>query len=401
MGEHYYRIVHSNIFEVKADVLAFSANPLPMTTVGKLDTAVFLLAGKDVLLAERKKHGILEYGELLVTKSYKLTDRYKWLFHIVTPMNMGDAYGEIGLLGDAYKTCLRKAHGLRANSIVFPLMGSDALQFSHVEAFDIAKRAINEIAPTLRPMEIMIAIPDKDEIENIDKFENFTLDYVQKKMEQWRKEKSFRSEEEEQDVLDEGMEILVHQEMVRRRIRERSLNEIISREISREKQQYLAANPQKTEKNYAMMKLSTVINKWVNEPNTEYSGEHYERKERSFALLAKLIGASPSTVSKLVNDKGSLPSRDMLISLAIGMELKKEDRLRFVLYGNEKLSYPQNGKEETIENILENDKEKHDFLSVDTKVYEMTGKPIRKGIERGENNVKKKKSPARSKGKEK
>jgi hypothetical protein len=62
MGEHYYRIVHSNIFEVKADVLAFSANPLPMTTVGKLDTAVFLLAGRDELIAERKKHGILEYG---------------------------------------------------------------------------------------------------------------------------------------------------------------------------------------------------------------------------------------------------------------------------------------------------------------------------------------------------
>ena len=91
----------------------------------------------------------------------------------------------------------------------------------------------------------------------------------------------------------------------------------------------------------------------------------------------------------------------MLISLAIGMGLEKEDRLRFILYGNEKLSYPQNGKEETIENILENGKEKHDFLSVDTKVYEMTGKPIRKGIERGENNVKKKKSPVRSKGKEK
>ena len=401
MSKDNFRIINKNIFEVKSDVLAFSANPLPMTTVGKLDTAVFLLAGKDELLAERKKHGILEYGELLVTKSYKLTDRYKWLFHIVTPMNMGDAYGEIEMLGEAYKTCLRKAHELKVNSIVFPLMGSDALQFSHVEAFDIAKRAINEIAPTLRPMEIMIAIPDKDEIENIDRFENFTLDYVQKKMEQWRKEKSFRSEEEEQDVLDEGMEILMHQEFVRRRIRERNHNEIISREITHEKQQYLADNPQKTEKDFAMTKLSAVINKWLNEPNAEYSGEHYEHEERSSALLAKMISASPSTVSKLSNGKGSLPSRDMLISLAIGMGLEKEDRLRFILYGNEKLSYPQNGKEETIENILENGKEKHDFLSVDTKVYEMTGKPIRKGIERGENNVKKKKSPVRSKGKEK
>lgn len=400
MDKHYFRVINDNIFSIKADVLAFSANPLPMTTTGKLDTAVFLLAGRDELLSEREKHGMLDYGDLLVTESYNLSDRYKWLFHIVTPMNMGDAYGEIGILGEAYKTCLRKANELRAYSIVFPLMGSDALQFSDVEAFDIAKRAINEIAPTLRPMEILIAVPDKNEIINIDRYENFTIDYVRKKMEHWRKIKDFYSDEDEQGTLDDGMEILVHQQMIRRRIRERSLNEIISREIANKKKDYLDSNLNKTEKDFALEKIAEVINAWIIETKDDYSGKRYERTLRSAAELAKEIDASPSTVSKLANAKGSLPSRDMLISLAIGMRLEREDRIRFVLYGNEKLNYPQNSKEELIEDILGNDKEKHDFLSVNTKVYEMTKKTIRKGTKHSKSISAKKKSPAKSNGKD-
>lgn len=377
MNKDHFKIVVSNIFEVKADVLAFSANPHPMTTVGSLDTAVYFLAGRDDLLKERKKIGVLDYGNLFVSKSFGLSDRFKWLFHIVTPMYMSDSYGEIELLEEAYKTCLKKADHLNAHSIVFPLMGTGILGFSNAEAFDIAKRAINEIAPSLNPMRIMIAVENNEQLE-IERFSDFTQEYVHDMMKKMRDEQKFISEEDEADTLERGMEIALHWDFVRKKIAENKKDERISRDIAKEKKQYLDSNPNKTEKDFALEKISKVINDWINGTKDDYSGERYERTLRSAAELANEIGASPSTVSKLTNCKGSVPSRKMLISLAIGMKLNRDDRVRFILYANEDLRYPHDQKEMDIEQILTDSKSCPKFDAVNKMLFERTGKTIRK-----------------------
>ena len=166
-------------------------------------------------------------------------------------------------------------------------------------------------------------------------------------------------------------------------------------------EQYSKENAEMSKQDFSKKMIAEVINNWINSPLQSDKKQKYERKTRSASSLAKLISVSPSTVSKLSNGKGSVPSRDMLISLAIGMELDREERLHFILYGNDNLKYPQNLKEEYIEEILCDPNQDHDFNSVNNKVNEKFGETIRKTVERKENTCVKKKNHKKSKGKEK
>ena len=57
-----FQIIRNDITKVKADAIVNTANP--NVTVGSgTDTAIYQAAGKDLLLAERKKVGIMMPGE--------------------------------------------------------------------------------------------------------------------------------------------------------------------------------------------------------------------------------------------------------------------------------------------------------------------------------------------------
>ncbi len=66
-----FQIIRNDITKVKADAIVNTANP--NVTVGSgTDTAIYQAAGKDLLLAERKKVGIMMPGEAAHTPAFNL-----------------------------------------------------------------------------------------------------------------------------------------------------------------------------------------------------------------------------------------------------------------------------------------------------------------------------------------
>lgn len=78
-----FKIVRNDITHVKADVIVNTANPKPIYASGT-DLAVYQAAGADELLAERKKVGCIERGDIAVTGAYALNAKYT--IHTVGPV---------------------------------------------------------------------------------------------------------------------------------------------------------------------------------------------------------------------------------------------------------------------------------------------------------------------------
>ena len=86
-----FQIIRNDITKVKADAIVNTANPFPQVGAGT-DSAVYHAAGKDKLLAERKKIGVIQPGEVAVTPAFDLNAKY--ILHTVGPAWNGGNDGE-------------------------------------------------------------------------------------------------------------------------------------------------------------------------------------------------------------------------------------------------------------------------------------------------------------------
>lgn len=78
-----FRIIRNDITKVSADAIVNTANPKPVIGAGT-DSAIYKAAGKDKLLAERKKIGDIKQGEVKETLAFNLDAKY--IFHAVGPI---------------------------------------------------------------------------------------------------------------------------------------------------------------------------------------------------------------------------------------------------------------------------------------------------------------------------
>lgn len=70
-----FQIIRNDITKVKADAIVNTANP--DVAVGRgMDYAVYHAAGRDRLLAERKKIGIMHPGQAAHTPAFNLDAKY-------------------------------------------------------------------------------------------------------------------------------------------------------------------------------------------------------------------------------------------------------------------------------------------------------------------------------------
>lgn len=325
-------------------------------------------------------------------KTHKKNEKilYEHYYYVSVPEYNRRICLKTELLAQCYKKCLIKASESGANSIVFDLFTGG--EYKPIQAYDIARDAINEIAPKLRKMSIMVNVNDVYTYSKLLRFETF-LNRIN----------------QDSDANTNQMDISEKLKMYSKFDQQESKLMLALREHETDyaaaageiNEQYSNENAEMSKQDFSKKMIAEVINNWINSPLQSEKKQKYERKTRSASSLAKLISASPSTVSKLSNGKGNLPSREMLISLAIGMQLDREERLHFILYGNDNLKYPQNLKEEFIEEILCDPNQNHDFNSVNNKVNEKFDETIRKPVERKENTFVKKKKHKKSNGKEK
>ncbi len=294
----------------------------------------------------------------------------KQLYNVKPPMNCRGICLKTELLEQCYIKCLIKAHDEKVHSIGFSLLGSGSGGYDPLQAYDIARTAINKTAPKLRDMDIYIIVGDYYEYSKLVRFQaylndlnedisynDYTMDVIDKKLSLYR------------DFDDLESKLVLS-------IKEHEANFIlVSRQIL---QQYASDNTDSSFADYSKRMIAKTIEKWIYAMNESYSGKKYEHKNRSAASLAKSIDASPSTINKLLNEKSSLPSRDMLISLAIGMKLDKTERMKFILYGDVNHMYPGSEKEKYVESILESSAQMPDYLTINRMVYYKFGETLKR-----------------------
>ena len=145
-----FRIVRNDITKMHVDVIVNTANVEPIYSSGT-DTAVYKAAGEEELLAERRKIGFMDEGEVAITPGYKLPAKY--IIHAVSPFYEDGDSGEEEKLRSCYKKSLELAYENKCESIAFPLIATGSFGYPKEEGMRIA---VDEITAFLLKHEMLI-----------------------------------------------------------------------------------------------------------------------------------------------------------------------------------------------------------------------------------------------------
>ncbi|MGI6500573.1 MAG: macro domain-containing protein [Anaerostipes sp.] len=147
-----FKIVRNDITKVKADAIVNTANPKPIFANGT-DSAIYHAAGEKKLLAERKKIGDIEPGNVAVTPAFHLDAKY--IIHTVGPVWVDGKRGEEQTLFSCYDKSLQKALELGCKSIAFPLISTGVYGFPKDLALQVA---ISVISSFLMKNDMLISL---------------------------------------------------------------------------------------------------------------------------------------------------------------------------------------------------------------------------------------------------
>ena len=156
-----FRIIHDDITRVKAAAIVNTANPAPVYAPGT-DQAIYEAAGKEALLAERKKIGHIPVGEVAVTSGFALPAKY--ILHTVGPVWQGGSYGELEALSSCYTRSMTLAMHLGCESMAFPLISSGTYGFPKDIAIKVAAKAIYDFLMQ-HEMQVILVVYDRSSVE--------------------------------------------------------------------------------------------------------------------------------------------------------------------------------------------------------------------------------------------
>ena len=156
-----FQIIRDDITKLKVDATVNTANPEP--TYGRgTDYAIYMAAGKDDLLAERKKIGYIAPGDVAVTSGFDLPSMY--IIHAVGPVWRGGSYGEYDILSSCYSKSLEMAKQLGCRSIAFPLISAGTYGFPKDKALKIALESIGSFLSE-NDMDVKLVVFNKEAYE--------------------------------------------------------------------------------------------------------------------------------------------------------------------------------------------------------------------------------------------
>lgn len=138
-----FRIERNDITKVHTDAIVNTANPFP--TVGRgTDTAVYNAAGREELLRERQKIGMIEPGHSVATKSFALREKgIKYIIHTVGTRYNSEKPETVENLRNCYSSSLELARKLKCKSLAIPLLATGFYGFPKELGLKIAVEEIS------------------------------------------------------------------------------------------------------------------------------------------------------------------------------------------------------------------------------------------------------------------
>lgn len=134
-----FKIVRNDITRMQVDAIVNTANKAPTYSRG-VDTAVYLAAGEEKLLAARREIGYLNEGEVAITSGFDLPAKY--IIHAVSPKYCNSESKE-ERLRSCYKKSLILAKEKGLESIAFPIIATGSNGYPIEDGLRIAMDEIN------------------------------------------------------------------------------------------------------------------------------------------------------------------------------------------------------------------------------------------------------------------
>lgn len=156
-----FQIIRNDITKVKADAIVNTANPKVAVGSGT-DSAIYNAAGKEQVLAERKKIGTMLPGQAAHTNAYNLDAKY--IIHTIGPSWIDGDHNEREILHSCYEKSLELAAELKCKSIAFPLIATGVYGFPKDEALQIALAEINKFLLS-HDMKVILVVFDRRAFE--------------------------------------------------------------------------------------------------------------------------------------------------------------------------------------------------------------------------------------------
>lgn len=169
-----FQIIRNDITKVKADAIVNTANPDVVVGRGT-DYAVYHAAGRDRLLAERKKIGIMHPGQAAHTPAFNLNAKY--IIHTVGPAWIDGNHDEREILHSCYEKSLNLAAELSCRSIAFPLIATGSYGFPKDEALQIALAEIDRFLLS-HEMEVILVVLGRKAFELSEKLVGDIEEYI-------------------------------------------------------------------------------------------------------------------------------------------------------------------------------------------------------------------------------
>lgn len=169
-----FEVIRNDITKVHADAIVNTANPLPVFAPGT-DKAIYLAAGKDQLLEERRKIGMIPRGQAAITSAFALPARY--IIHTVGPEWIDGHHQEEKLLTSCLKESLKLAVQHECGSIAFPLISTGVYGFPKEKALKIFTSVIYDFLMD-NDMLVYLVIYDKESLDISSRLFQNIPDYI-------------------------------------------------------------------------------------------------------------------------------------------------------------------------------------------------------------------------------
>ena len=147
-------IVSGDITTQSVDAIANAANEA-LRGGGGVDGAIHRAAGQELLEELRRRYPDgTPTGTAVETDAYRLPAR--WVLHAVGPIWHGGSQGERELLAGAYRSCLRLADELGADSVAFPAISMGIYGYPADEGAQVAVRTVADTPTAVKLVQFVL-----------------------------------------------------------------------------------------------------------------------------------------------------------------------------------------------------------------------------------------------------